>query len=119
MLVPVVPDGQGTPGPGAGDVLGALTQAHGCWCFSRQKDRYVDLLRLETDMPPGVGKRLPLPREVKFRGILPEPVISAVGSQGRRSYSFLPREDARALLQRSADARPNMSINAQCCESAK
>ncbi|CAE7562479.1 PREP1 [Symbiodinium sp. KB8] len=102
MLVPVVPDGQGTPGPGAGDVLGALTQAHGCWCFSRQKDRYVDLLRLETDMPPGVGKRLPLPREVKFRGILPEPVISAVGSQGRRSYSFLPREDARALLQRSA-----------------
>lgn len=99
MLVPVVPDGLNIPGPG--DVQGALTNAHACWCLNRRKDRYVELLRLETGISPGVGKRLPLPQEVKFRGILPEPVPSAVASQGRRSYSLLPREDARQFRQLS------------------
>lgn len=99
MLVPVVPDGLNIPGPG--DVQGALTNVHACWCLNRRKDRYVELLRLETGISPGVGKRLPLPQEVKFRGILPEPVPSAVASQGRRSYSLLPREDARQFRQLS------------------
>lgn len=96
MLVPLVPDGLDT---GPGDILRVLENAHAHWCLNRQQGRYVELLRLETGFAPGVGKRLPLPQEVKFRGSLREPVPSAVASQGRKSYAFLPPEDARQLRQ--------------------
>ena len=118
MLVPLpVPANPHGSAVSSADVAPAALEDAGvvCWCLNRKGDRYVELLRVEFAVAPKVAG--PGPTLVHFRGALDSPLATAVGTQGRKSLAFLPREDVRQFTQ-LADPRLNWHLLLLCTYSS-
>ena len=69
------------------------------WCVGRQGDVYDELFLLTRPLTVPRPSASLGASQIHFRGRFDTSIESRVGSVGRRSWAFLPREDVRSFVQ--------------------